>query len=365
MTSYEQSSFQIQGLASSISKRLASETNSLLVTIVPTGRQAKRHAQQINYAEDYGDDFEFESTPGEFSYAESNGYRSRNYMEAKTQVDVQKIGPARPTPRIKLLDNDVLSNSNASTITAQSCKPEVLVPIKLSLESSNANHKINDIFMWNLNESLITPSDFAEILCNDLELPNSMGQQITDSITQQLEEYSYASNLTIQSKDPCNVIIDLSVNLNKQLYQDRIEWDLNQNQVTPEQFAEIVVADLGLSLEFKLAISHALHEIIIRVKKEIVDGSFNNEIHNLHLVKGIIFEQGLRIFTENSISNGNDKWEPSVEILSASEIERRENERIRNLRRLKRESMRREFDENPNKKRHVGRPRKEEAPDWK
>ncbi|CAK9435688.1 uncharacterized protein LODBEIA_P04150 [Lodderomyces beijingensis] len=351
MTSYNPSSFQVQALASSISRRLSSETNALLVNIVPTGRQAKRHAQQINYAEDFGDDFEFESTPNDLAY--ENGRSSRTIIEAKTQVDIQKFTPARNTPRLKSLENEI-------NVNAQTGKPDVLIPIKLNIESTHTNHKLNDIFMWNMNESLVTPTDFAAILCNDLELPNQMITQIADSITQQLDEYSYASSLTISNRNPCNVIIDLSVNLNKQLYQDRIEWDLNQNEVTPEQFAEIVVADLGLSLEFQLAISHALHEIIIRVKKEAIDGSFNNELHNLHLVKGIIFENGLRIFTESSISNGNDRWEPSVEILSSSEIERRENERIRNLRRLKRESMRRDYDENPSKKRHVGRPRKEE-----
>lgn len=299
MVNYEASSFQVQGLASSISKRLSSETNSLLLNAIPTGRQAKRHAQQINYSEDFVDDFEIENSPGDLPY---NGQESgRNLNESKTQVDAQKYGPARKTPRIKSLDDE-------SNLNSQTNKPETLIPIKLNLESPVTSHKVNDVFMWNLNETLITPTDFAVILCNDLELPNQMVTQIADSITQQLEEYSYASNLTIPNSNPCNVIIDLSVNLNKQLYQDRIEWDLNQNEITPEKFAEIVVADLGLSLEFNLAISHALHEIITRVKKEIIEGSFNNEIHNLHLVKGIFFEQGLRIFTENSVNNGNDHW---------------------------------------------------------
>jgi len=354
MVNYEASSFQVQGLASSISKRLSSETNSLLLNAIPTGRQAKRHAQQINYSEDFVDDFEIENSPGDLPY---NGQESgRNLNESKTQVDAQKYGPARKTPRIKSLDDE-------SNLNSQTNKPETLIPIKLNLESPVTSHKVNDVFMWNLNETLITPTDFAVILCNDLELPNQMVTQIADSITQQLEEYSYASNLTIPNSNPCNVIIDLSVNLNKQLYQDRIEWDLNQNEITPEKFAEIVVADLGLSLEFNLAISHALHEIITRVKKEIIEGSFNNEIHNLHLVKGIFFEQGLRIFTENSVNNGNDHWEPSVEILSSSEIERRENERIRNLRRLKRENMRRDYDDN--KRRNVGRRRRGDDDEWR
>ncbi|KAI5951477.1 hypothetical protein KGF54_004551 [Candida jiufengensis] len=351
MVNYD-SSLQIQALASSISKRLASETNSLLIGSIPTGRQAKRHAQQINYSEEIIDDFDFENTPVDSFMSNgsntlngliNNGFNNqRNLIESKTQVDVQKYGPARNTPKFKELEDE----SNIKNLIG---KPEVLIPVKLNLETSNGNHKLNDIFMWNLNDSIITPQQFSEILCNDLELPNSMVSTIAESIQQQIDECSYASNLIIPHKNPCNIIIDLSVNLNKQLYQDRIEWDLNQNIVTPEQFAEIVCADLGLSLEFNLAISHALHEIIIRVKKEIIEGSFNNEIHNLHLVKGIVFENGLRIFTETSMSNGNDHWEPSVEVLSSSEIERREAERIRSLRRLKREHLKNDD------KRRVGR----------
>ena len=88
MVNYEASSFQVQGLASSISKRLSSETNSLLLNAIPTGRQAKRHAQQINYSEDFVDDFEIENSPGDLPY---NGQESgRNLNESKTQVDAQK-----------------------------------------------------------------------------------------------------------------------------------------------------------------------------------------------------------------------------------------------------------------------------------
>jgi hypothetical protein len=32
---------------------------------------------------------------------------------------------------------------------------------------------------------------------------------------------------------------------------DQFEWDLNQNEVTPEDFAESLTLDLGLGGEFK------------------------------------------------------------------------------------------------------------------
>lgn len=350
--SYDSSSFYVQALASSISKRLLDERdNSLLLNIAPTGRQAKRIAQQINYSEDYTDDFDFEDSP-------TSTFGTKGNAGTQSTTSAQKYSAARKTPVIKSFEDE-------QKITDLGSKSDVLVPIKLSLENSNSTHKLADFFMWNLTESLVTPSEFAEILCGDLELPSTMSLQIAESIIQQIEEYSYASNLQLPNNNPCNVIIDLSVNLNKQLFQDRFEWDLNQKEITPEEFALIIVSDLGLSLEFKPAISHALHEIILRAKKEIIDGTFNNEIHNLHLVRGIIFENGIRVFTETSVQNGNDHWEPLVETLTSSEIERRENERIRNLRRLKRENMKRDYDDYSGaKRRHVGRRRLEEL-DWR
>ncbi|KAK6460376.1 chromatin structure remodeling complex protein SFH1 [Scheffersomyces coipomensis] len=338
--SYDSTSFYVQALATSFAKRLSDEPdNSLFLNIAPVGRQAKRNAQQINYSEDYVDDFDFEDSP-------SSSFAKTSTSISQQQTNLQRLTPARNTPNIANLDDEQKLSELVN-------KPEVLVPIKLLLENGTSTHKIVDSFMWNLNESLITPSDFAAIICNDLELSGSMQSQITESIIQQIEDYAFASNLQIPSDTPCVVIIDLSVNLNKQLYQDKFEWDLNQTEVTPEDFAQIVVDDLGLPLEFKAAISHSLHEIIIRVKKEISDGTYNSEFQNLHLVRGLIFESGIRIFTENSIQNGTDHWEPIVEVLTPAEIEKRENERIRNLRRLKRENMKRDYDDFGSKRRQV------------
>ncbi|ODV76676.1 chromatin structure remodeling complex protein SFH1 [Suhomyces tanzawaensis NRRL Y-17324] len=337
--SYDSSSFYVQGLATSISKRLFNDPdNSLVLNIAPTGRQAKRNAQQINYSEEYVDDFDFEDTPSSSIL--------KNTSSTQQQSNIQKYTPARNTIHIKDLEDE-------HRISELVHKTDTLIPIKISLENPNSTHKVVDFFMWNLNETLITPQQFSEILCTDLELPNSMQQQVAESIIQQIEDYNYVSNLQLPLGNPCVIIVDLSVNLNKQLYQDKFEWDLAQSEVTPEQFAHIVVSDLGLSLEFKPAISHSLHEILIRVKKEIIDGSYNNEIHNLHLLRGLIFESGIRIATEASVQNGNDHWEPVVEMLSQAEIEKRENERIRNMRRLKRENMRRDYDDFSSKRRQT------------
>ena len=84
------------------------------------------------------------------------------------------------------------------------------------------------------------------------------------------------------------------------------------------------------------------------------------------LLRGIIFESGIRISTEASILNGNDQWEPIVEILTPAEIEKRENERIRNMRRLKRENMKRDYDDfGSNKRRQTLSRKKYDDLEWR
>ncbi|VEL29639.1 unnamed protein product [Protopolystoma xenopodis] len=58
------------------------------------------------------------------------------------------------------------SDPVAFHINAQA--PECLVPIRLDVESDGV--KLRDCFTWNRNEQLITPEQFAELLCDDLDL---------------------------------------------------------------------------------------------------------------------------------------------------------------------------------------------------
>jgi chromatin structure-remodeling complex subunit SFH1 len=307
--------------------------NPLILNTQPTGRQAKRAAAQINYAEDFVDDVDAEDSPSVLNQTRSTTNLTQQALAA------QKFVPVKPT-------NFIGSFQDETKVNQQSHETPVLIPIKISMEYPNGNHKLVDFFMWNMNDTLLTPAQFSEILCKDLDLPNVMQLQVCDSIIQQIEDYNYVSNLTLPSTDPFVVIIDLSVSLNNQLFQDRFEWDLNQSHITPEDFAKLVVSDAGLPLQFEPAIAHALHENIIRIKKEIVEGTYNSDLHNLHQLRGLIFDSGIRINTENSIQNGTDQWGPVVEILTPGEIERRDLERSRNLRRLKRENAKRgDFDD--------------------
>ena len=63
-----------------------------------------------------------------------------------------------------------------------------LVPIRLDMEIEG--HKLRDSFTWNRNEKNLRVEDFAKLLCDDLELPNTpFASAIAQSINTQLAEH--------------------------------------------------------------------------------------------------------------------------------------------------------------------------------
>jgi chromatin structure-remodeling complex subunit SFH1 len=97
---------------------------------------------------------------------------------------------------------------------------------------------------------------------------------------------------------------------------------------------------LGLAGEWVPAVTHAIYEAVLRLKKEacesggLVGGNgYGGEIDNL-AADGQ--EAGWRFDNEQLA----DEWEPRVETLSKEEIEKREGDRERQIRRLRRETAR-------------------------
>lgn len=356
MLSYNTQSFLPQALSTGITSRINKDPDSaIIVNNVPQERSAKRNAQQINYAE-------FDNVNEEFDYEEDRSSVPITFPNASTHNNphVQKhlLKPARLARSNEIFEEDIIADHPGRS-------GDTLVPVKLNLEYNAGASKLVDFFMWNVDETLVTPDQFASLLCLELELPTLLHQEIVESINKQVEDYHFVINAQLPQGAEYHVIIDLSVNLNKKLYEDKFEWDLNQSEVTPDNFAEIVVADLGLSLEFKPAISHSLHEMILRLKRELIDGSYNHELHKYQQLAGLIFERNIRIRTDSSIHNGNAVWEPSIQTLSPWEIEKREIERERNTRRLKRENMRREVDDFGAVKRRATTRRRVDELEWR
>jgi len=138
--------------------------------------------------------------------------------------------------------------------------------------------------------------------------------------------------------DMYRCIISLNINLSNHLYTDRFEWSLLHPPGTAEIFAKQTCADLGLPGEWVPAMTHAIYEAVLRTKKEACEsgglvGGYGGEIPN-ECANGA--EAGWRYDNEHLA----DEWEPKVEQLSKEEIEKREGDRERQIRRLRRETAR-------------------------
>ncbi len=138
--------------------------------------------------------------------------------------------------------------------------------------------------------------------------------------------------------DTYRCIITLNINLSNYLYTDKFEWSLLHPPGTAEIFAKQTCADLGLPGEWVPAMAHAIYEAVLRLKKEACEsgglvGGYGGEIPN-EAAHGA--EAGWRYDNEHLA----DEWEPKVEQLSKEEIEKREGDRERQIRRLRRETAR-------------------------
>ncbi|KIW17070.1 hypothetical protein PV08_04261 [Exophiala spinifera] len=267
-------------------------------------------------------------------------------------------------------------------------------------------YKIRDIFLWNLHEELLTPDDFALNFVRELDLPNqtALAMNVSQQIRNQLEDYAGVAmhplfhtqgkrsqmpevnnagtpsavvngssrdgtprpifvtaaasplpaepvivsdnstdDLSLNPDDSFRCVITLSIYLSSKLYQDKFEWSLLHPPGAAEAFAKQTCADMGLNGEWVMAITHAIYEAVLRLKKEACEGGMvmigggawgGGEIDN----QAVRAEEGAG--WRYDIDDFGAEWEPKFEALSKEEIEKREGDRERQLRRLRRETAR-------------------------
>ncbi|KAH7330331.1 hypothetical protein BKA65DRAFT_554316 [Rhexocercosporidium sp. MPI-PUGE-AT-0058] len=160
---------------------------------------------------------------------------------------------------------------------------------------------------------------------------------LADGITASATEIGPGSD-DFNPDDTYRCIINLNINLSNYLYTDKFEWSLLHPPGTAEIFAKQTCADLGLPAEWIPAMAHAIYEAALRVKKDACEsggliGGIAGEIPN-DAAHGA--EAGWRYDHEHLA----DEWEPKIEQLSKEEIEKREGDRERQIRRVRRETAR-------------------------
>ncbi|CAL8113100.1 unnamed protein product [Orchesella dallaii] len=211
-----------------------------------------------------------------------------------------------------------IDDVDPSFVNDNALEQEVLVPIRLDLEIEG--QKLRDTFTWNKNETLVTPEQFAETLCTDLDLHplTAFVPAIAQSIKQQID--AFPTDNILEDQTDQRVIIKLNIHVGNTSLVDQIEWDLSEKENSPEKFAARLCADLGLGGEFVTAIAYSIRGQL----------SWHQKTYPFSEAQLPTVEIPYRHPQEC------DSWAPFLETLSDAEMEKKIRDQDRHIRRMRR-----------------------------
>ncbi|KZT54063.1 SNF5-domain-containing protein, partial [Calocera cornea HHB12733] len=216
-----------------------------------------------------------------------------------------------------------------------------LVPIRLEVE--HEHWRLRDTFIWNAIDPIMTPDLFAQTICDDFHLPmKDFFPLVKETVLKQLQEagtFDFSTDdSALAAAEGLRVLIKLDITYGMINLTDQFEWDINNNTVTPEQWAESYAADLGLAPEFKTAIAHDIREQVQVMRKSLVISG--------HTFDGPVLDTELRgaflpPISPTALTRNADEamqYTPILSQLTEAEIAREEAEREKEARRRKRQT---------------------------
>ncbi|KAG0071711.1 SWI/SNF chromatin-remodeling complex subunit [Podila epicladia] len=236
-----------------------------------------------------------------------------------------------------------------ASMEEQAQKDDVLVPIRLEIDVDGLI--LRDTFTWNLYESLITPEQFAEVLCEDMQFPAlQFAPQIAKSVREQLQDYhlpALAVETLQENKETAEedskpvqelrILIKIDVTVANTSLVDQFEWDISCPNNDPERFAEVLTAELGLGGEFTTAIAHSIREQVQTHTKCLNLIGYNYDGSSVHDedLRGSFLPKITTILREEEAV---EQFTPILEKLTEPEIDKLERDRERDKRRKRRQT---------------------------
>jgi len=244
-------------------------------------------------------------------------------MPSASHLDA--VPQATPINRNRVIHKKVrtfplcFDDTEPASVHENASQPEILVPIRLDMDIEG--QKLRDTFTWNKNETMLAAEQFAEVLCDDLDLnPLNFVPAIAREIQQQVESFpSESDNLLKEQKDQ-RVVLKLNIHVGNISLVDQFEWDLAEERNSPEEFSRKLCADLGLGGEFATAVLYSIRGQLA-----------------WHL-KTYVFSESQMPGIENAFRNQSeaDIWSPFLETLTDAEMEKKIRDQDRNTRRMRR-----------------------------
>ncbi|KAK9451192.1 uncharacterized protein V1518DRAFT_412801 [Limtongia smithiae] len=148
---------------------------------------------------------------------------------------------------------------------------EELVPVRLDFEFESG--RLRDTFTFNRADRAVPLDVFSENLCEDYGIPLHYAPQIRQAIEEQVNDFqphifdpALAKPVdptlpyTAYKDDDMRIAIKLDITVGQHNLVDQFEWDINEPQNNPEDFARKLCQELSLPPEFLTAIAHAIRE---------------------------------------------------------------------------------------------------------
>lgn len=296
-------------LASSVSLLKASEVDDIIA-----GREDKYKAVSVHSQE----------TP--LAVRESKSKKPAPWvLNIPNYSHLDAVPQATPINRNRVHQKKVrtfpmcFDDTDPSTNMENAAQNEILVPIRLDMELEG--QKLRDTFTWNKNESMITPEQYAEVLCDDLDLnPVPFVPAIATAIRQQIELYPSEPGIILEDSCDQRIPIKLNIHVGNTSLVDQVEWDMSEKDNNPEEFALKLCAELGLGGEFVTACAYSIRGQL----------SWHQRTYAFSEPLLATVEVPFRAPSEA------DSWAPFLETLTDAEMEKKIRDQDRNTRRMRR-----------------------------
>jgi hypothetical protein len=129
-----------------------------------------------------------------------------------------------------------------------------LIPVRIDLEMEG--RKFKDQILWNINEPYFTPESFAKYIAEENNLSTNFENEIINTIKRKIADNESVDNV----KEECIRTIEIDVRIDNICLRDRFEWDISETENSPEDFAELLCNELGLTNEFAAQAAYQIRE---------------------------------------------------------------------------------------------------------
>lgn len=176
-------------------------------------------------------------------------------------------------PRAGKRTTPALPKPSRKDLKEQADQYEELVPVRLDVDWDKL--KLRDTLTWNLHDRLVPVDLFSAQLVEDMGLKAPHDRPVYEQIQHQIREqlldfypmvYSQEDALdpelpySAYKNDEMRILIKLNITIGAVTLIDQFEWEMNEPDNSPEEFARVMAQDLSLSGEFTTAIAHCIRE---------------------------------------------------------------------------------------------------------